>query len=486
MRYVFTQVRIFGWLSALTLGGCLSMAPDFEPPATPVADNYPLQPSQAAAAPAAAAALDWQQFYRDPRLRALIAQALTNNRDLRIAAQRVEETRAMYGIQRADRVPAIDVNAAGTRARVPGDLTISGESQVQSEYRVGLALAPWELDFWGRVRNLSEAARQNFLATESAERAVRLSLIAQVADNWLRLRELDGRLLVARETLASRSESFRIFKQRVDAGATSPLDLVQVETLLRQSQLLSAQLEQARAIQINLLTLLVGAPLDPEAAPPDAPAQVSEDLLSSDLLASFMVGLPSDLLLNRPDIVAAEHRLRGANASIGAARTAFFPTIALTSSIGSASAELGGLFDSGSRAWTFAPVISLPIFEGGRNVANLDLAQARRNTAVAAYEQNIQSAFREVADALAARRWLADQIAIQQAELDAQRERVRMTQLRYDLGATRYFEVLDAQRDLLAAGQQLIQVRREFLSSQVRLFSALGGSSAALATESRH
>lgn len=478
---MYSSPRIFGLLTVLAMGGCLSMAPDFERPASPVADIYPIPSAGLSESAALAAEVDWQHFYRDPQLRLLIDQALANNRDLRIAAQRVEEARALYGIRRADRVPHFNVGANGVRTRVPGDLNVTGEPQVQGEYRAGLTLTPWELDFWGRVRNLSEAARQSFLSTESAERAARLSLIAQLADNWLRLRELDGRLLVALETVATRAESFRILKQRVDAGATSRLDLVQVETLLRQSQLLNVQLEQARASQIHLLTLLVGAPLDPRLIPVTTPAQAGEDLLRADLLANFAVGLPSDLLIHRPDIVAAEHQLRAANANIGAARAAFFPNITLTGMAGTASAELGNLFQAGSGAWTLAPVLSLPIFEGGRNVASLDLAEARRSVAVATYEQSIQLAFRDVADALTARQWLADQITIQQAELDAQRERVRMTQLRYDLGATRYFEVLDAQRDLLSAGQQLIQVRREFLSSQVRLYNALGGSNAVIA-----
>lgn len=487
LRPIFIAgTRIVGAMSALMLSGCLSLAPDYEPPSLPVARNFPVASAFPAQAPAAAVATDaaqlaWRAFYRDPQLQTLIEQALANNRDLRIAAQRVEEARALYGIQRADRVPNINLGADATRARLPGDLNITGESQVQSEYRAGLTMLPWELDFWGRVRDLSEAARRSFLATEAAERAARLSLIAQVADSWLRLRELDGRIAVARETTASRSESFRIFRQRVDLGATSRLDLVQVETLLRQSQLLGAQLEQARASQINLLTLLVGAPLDPAIVPPEAPTSIGADLLGSELLGSFALGLPSDLLTERPDIVAAEHLLRGANANIGAARAAFFPRIALTGTFGSASAELDNLFRSGSHAWTFTPTLSLPIFQGGRNVANLDLAEARRNAAVAGYEQTIQVAFREVADALAARRWLDDQVAIQQAELDAQRDRVRMSQLRYDNGAARYLEVLDARRDLLMAGQQLIQLRREYLSSQVRLFNALGGGSAALA-----
>jgi len=460
-----------GSLSCLTLAllnGCLSLAPDYHRPDLPIANDFPTGEASTADS---AATLAWRSFYQDPQMQALIVEALTNNRDLQIAAQRVEEARAIFGIQRADQFPNFAVGASGARARVPGDLNITGESQLQSEYQAGLNLAPWELDFWGRVRSLKDAAKENFMAAESAQRAADLSLIAQVADAYLRLRELDGRLQLTRETVATRTESFRIFSQRVAVGATSRLDLVQVETLLRQSELLQAQLEQARATQLNLLTLLVGKPLE---------LSVSTTDLGVDATADFPVGLSSEVLTQRPDIVATEHQLKAAHANIGAARAAFFPRVTLMGDFGSASPELGGLFDSGSRAWSFVPSLSLPIFEGGRNRSNLDLAEARRHIAVAQYEKTIQQAFREVADELAARHWLDRQNRILQAELTAQQERVKLAQMRYDNGAVPYLVVLDAQRDLLNVGQQVIQTRRERISSQLRLYNALGGGSAVL------
>ena len=416
-----------------------------------------------------AAETAWRDYFVDPHLRALIARALDNSRDLKNAVLRVAEARAAYGIQRADQLPTIAATANGSRARVPGDLNMSGQSIVSSQYQVGAGLATWELDFWGRVRNLKDAALENYLATDEARRAITLSLIAQVADSYLVLRELDERIALARQTIASREESLRIFKRRFEVGAIAKMDLVQVEVLLQQAQTLAAQLEQGRAVQAHALTLLIGSPLPP--------LQENTGFSDNAVARELRVGLPSDLLLQRPDIVAAEHQLRAAQANIGAARAAFFPRITLTGSAGTASAGLDGLFDSGSRAWNFLPSLSLPIFDAGRNRANLDLAEVRRNLAVTNYEKTVQAAFRDVSDALSARHWLTEQVRIAQATLAAQTERARLSQLRYDNGSTPYFEVLDAQRDLLTAEQQLVQTRRALLSSRVSLYAALGGGS---------
>ncbi|MBP6578973.1 MAG: efflux transporter outer membrane subunit, partial [Acidovorax sp.] len=320
--------------------------------------------------------------------------------------------------------------------------------------------------FWGRVRSLNDAALQNYLASDAARRAVTLGLIAQVAQSELALRELEERLLLAHQAIASRKESLRIFQRRVDVGSASRLNLTQVQTLLSQAEALGAQLEQARAQQANALALLVGAPVGP------TPATVRLDTLQ---MPPLRVGLPSDLLAQRPDIMAAEHQLRAAQAQIGAARAAFFPRVALTGSLGTASAELGGLFDSGSQAWTFSPTISVPLFNGGRLRNNLNLTEVRRDIAVANYEKTVQGAFRDVSDALVAREALAAQLAIAQDARAAQSERARLSQLRYDHGAAAFLEVLDAQRDLLVADQQVVQLRRALLSSQVSLYAALGG-----------
>ncbi len=463
-------------LSAVVLAGCMSLAPAPETPPLPVPEAWPahLEPGTDGAD---AGGLAWQAYFTDPLLQRLIETALANNRDLRLAALRVEEASAAFRIQRADLFPAVGVNAQGGRARVPGDLNMSGRSQVGGEYRAEVGLNTWELDLWGRIRNLEDAALQTWLASDAARQAIHLTLISQVADGYLGLREIDERVAIARQTVTTREESYRIFRRRVEVGSTSKLDLTQVQTLLYQAQALSTQLEQARAAQLHALALLVGA--DPGPLPARAPFD------ETTVLAELRAGLPSDLLVNRPDIISAEHQLRAGDANIGAARAAFFPRIALTGSFGTASADLDGLFDSGSRAWTFMPTLSLPIFDGGRRRANLELSKVRRDIAVAGYEKTIQTAFREVADALSAKRWLAEQLTIQRANLQAQTERARLAKLRYDNGSAAFLEVLDAQRDLLGAQQQLVQARRALLSSQVALYAALGGGTLAAPGESQ-
>ena len=452
--------------AVLLLSGCASLAPPHAVPALPVAGRYPVD-APAAGTGVAAAGLGWREYFADPHLHRLIAQALAHNRDLRSAALRVREARAAHDAQRAERFPAIGIAADGSRSRVPGDLNVSGRPLTAGQYDIGFGTSAWELDFWGRLSNLQDVALENELATEAARRAVALALIAQVADGDLTLRELDERVALARRTVTSREESLRIFTRRFEVGATSKLDLTQVRTLLTQAQSLGAQLAQARAAQAHALGLLVGGPIDPLPA---------EDRFDDAAVArELRAGLPAELLANRPDIIAAEHRLRAAGANIGAARAAFFPRVTLTGSLGTASAGLEGLFAPGSRAWRFAPSLLVPVFDAGRNRAGLDLAETRRDLAVADYEKTVQAAFREVSDALSARQWLAEQVRIQRMALDAQTERARLAKLRYDSGAAAFLEVLDAQRDLLAAEQQLVQVRRAQLSARVALYAALGG-----------
>ncbi|MFA6069027.1 MAG: efflux transporter outer membrane subunit [Janthinobacterium sp.] len=452
-----------GLAATLALAGCASMAPPYAPPPLPVAAQYP----ETDPAGAHAADIAWQAYFADARLQALIAQALAGNRDIRIAALRVEEARAAYGIQRAEQFPTIALGASGSRARVPGDLSVTGRPMTSAQYQTGLNVSAWELDFWGRVRSLKDSALQTLLASDEARRAVGVALVAQVANGYLGLRELDERVELARATVDSRAESLRIFTRRFEVGSISKLDLTQVETLLSQALSLSAQLEQARAVQAHALAQLVGGPVD---LTPD-----TRRFDDASVLQPLHAGLPSALLTQRPDLMAAEHQLRAAQANIGAARAAFFPTISLTAAYGTASAELSGLFDSGSGAWNFAPRLVLPIFDAGRIRANMDLAEVRRDVAVANYEKSVQGAFREVADALSNRRWLALQVDIGKTTLAAQSERARLAKLRYDNGAAPYLEVLDAQRDLLTVEQQLVQTRRALLSSQVSLYAALGG-----------
>lgn len=456
--------------AAMLLGACAPMVAPLHLPEAPVPEQYPLGETEVTALQADE--LAWEQAFADPQLHRLITQALAHNRDLRSAALRVEEARAAWGIQRADLLPAAGLGVDASRARVPGDLNLSGHPVVSGQYQMGLGLASWEIDFWGRVRSLGDAALQAYLAADEARRAATLSLIAQVAQGWLALRELDERLVLARAAIASRNESLRIFTRRFEVGSASRLELAQVRTLAAQARALGAQLEQQRAQQGHALALLAGAPVPPEA---------SGMGLADAAIADVAAGLPSELLTARPDIAAAERRLRSAHASIGAARAAFLPRVTLVGRLGVASAELDGLFEPGSRAWSFAPSISLPLFSAGRLQASLDVAELRRDQAVADYEKTIQAAFRDVADALAARRWLGEQLAVQREALAAQSERARLARLRYDAGSAAFLEVLDAQRDLLAAEQQHVQAQRAVLSARVALYAALGGGSRAIA-----
>ncbi|MDL0433944.1 efflux transporter outer membrane subunit [Marinobacter sp. TBZ242] len=462
-----TRCKSAGVVAALAaLAGCTSLAPPHAPPDIDLPAAYRGVPVADTSQPPAAR-IAWRDYFTDVRLQALIERALADNHDLRSALLRVEEARAAHGIQRADRGPTIALGASGERTRVPGDLNLTGAPQTASQYQVGVGFTSWELDFWGRVRSLDEAALETYLATDEARRAAELSLIARIAEDYYRLRELDERLSLARRTVANREESLRIFNRRVEVGAAAALDLKQVEVLLHQARALDAQLELARTQQANALALLTGSFIEAPFPP--------ERLVDVEAPGAPPPGLPSELLIHRPDIRAAEHALRSANANIGAARAAFFPRIALTGSAGTASAELDGLFGTGSRAWGFSPTLSLPIFDGGRRRASLDLAEIRHEQAVVEYERTIQEAFRDVADALAAQRWLAEQVEMAQAMLEVQRERARLADLRYERGAVTFLEVLDAQRDLLEAEQQWVQRRRELTSARIALYAALGG-----------
>ncbi len=458
--------KILLGILVMALVGC-SLAPTYERPALPTAGVYPGDNGAAVSNAPGVVQLGWREFFTDIRLQKLIAQALEYNRELRIAVQRVEEARGLYGIQRADLFPNVDASGVSDRSRVPPDLSPTGRSYTAEQYAATLNLSAWELDFWGRIRNLTSAALESYLATEEARRAVLISLISQVANAYLIERELDELVDIAQSTLNTRGESYRIMKRRYEVGYGSKLDAIQAEALLNQARSNLAVLQRQRDQNRNALILLIGT----------APALETQPLsrIEKGFVREIGVGLPSDLILNRPDVVAAEHRLKAANANIGAARAAFFPRVVLSGSAGTASAELSGLFAAGSGVWSFVPSVSLPIFEGGRNLAALDVSHARRNLAVADYERTIQGAFREVADALAERRWLAEQVVAQQATLAAQTERTRLAGLRYRDGAAPYLEVLDAERDRFTAAQALVQSRRALLSGSVNLYAALGG-----------
>ena len=449
-------------LAAAVLSAC-SLAPVYQRPAAPVATVYPAA-GQIANVPADSG---WREFFQDPRLQAVIETALANNRDLRTAALRIEEARAQYNIVGADLLPNVAGSASGTRVRGSAATSPTGTSAVGSTYQVGLTLAAYELDFFGRVRSLNEAALAQYLATEEARRAVHISLVAEVAKAYLSERALAEQEELARRTLASREFAYKLSQQRFEVGASSALDLRQNEILQQTARAALATLVRQRTQAVNALTLLAGKQL----AELPAPRSLAEQGIVADLAA----GLPSDLLARRPDIRAAEQRLKAANANIGAARAAFFPRISLTAGLGSASNELSGLFDAGTRTWSFVPQLVLPIFDAGRNRANLTLAQVRNNIAVADYEKAIQAAFREVSDALVARGAIDDQIDAQARVADAQRERLKLAEQRYQNGVASSLDVLDAQRELFSAEQSLVQARLLRLTNAVDLYRSLGG-----------
>jgi multidrug efflux system outer membrane protein len=413
------------------------------------------------------ARLGWHAFFRRPELQGLIGEALANNRDIRIASARVAEARATWRIEGTSLYPQLDAIGTGTRGRNLFNLPGAGATPVDVRQVSAQLSASWEIDFWGRLRNLRDAARWQYLATEEARRAVATSLVAQVANGYLLEREYEERAALARRSIETREESLRIMRRRYEVGAGSKLDMTQAQTLLAQARMTLQALEQDQAVNHNALALLVGHPVT------IAPGTLT--LLDAPEHPPLAVGLPSDLLVNRPDIVEAENRLRAANANIGAARAAFLPNISLAGAYGTMSDELDGLFTGGSEAWSFTPTIRLPLFNAGKLKGNLDVAQARRDGAIAEYEKAIQSAFRDVSDALVRRRQLQLQIDTTKEMLEAQRERARLAQLRFDNGRSAYLEVLDAQRDLFDAEQSLVQLRRAELASVVALYSSLGG-----------
>lgn len=442
------------------LAGC-TMAPTYSQPAAPVPVSWPNGPSyQAATAkplPKPMADISWQEFYQDDKLQKLIALALDNNRNLRIAALNIEKSQAQYRIQRANLIPELDATASA-----------NNQAAVNHQYSVGIGVSAYELDLFGRVQSLKDQALEQYLATEQAQRTVQISLVAEVATTALNLAADRERLKLAQETLKTQQSTFQMTQRRFEVGASSELDLRQVQT-----QVDTARGDVARATSLvaqdeNNLNLVVGCPV---------PAELLPQTLSENLTAvqDIAPGLPSEVLLRRPDVLQAENLLKGFNANIGAARAAFFPRITLVSSIGASSDELSGLFKSGTGAWTFAPQIVLPIFDAGARSAQLKVAEVDRDIAVAQYEKTIQTAFREVTDSLAQHGTIDEQLAAQQSLVKATGTRYILSQTRYDKGIDSYLNVLDAQRSLYSAQQGLIATRLTRLVNQVTLYKVLGG-----------
>jgi len=452
--------------AAAMIAGC-SLTPQLVRPEAPVAPEFPPHAAAPAEANRAAVDIGWREFFPDARLQVLIASALENNRDLRTAALRIEEARAQYNVQAADLLPNVNAGVSGSRSRTPGGVSATGRPLIANVYQVGLSLASFELDFFGRVRSLNEAALASYLATEEAQRAAQISLVAETAKAYLSELGAGEQLVLAQRTLEGREQGYKLAKQRFDVGASSALDLRLNETLVQSARVSVLQLQRQRAQARNALTLLVGRPLG------DLPE--GSDLSSQNVVTAIPAGLPSDLLTNRPDIRAAESRLVAANANIGAARAAFFPRISLTAALGTASTALSGLFDAGSMSWSFTPQLALPIFDAGRNRGNLDLAVVRRDLAVTDYERTIQTAFREAADALVARGTLEEQVEAQRLVREAQADRLNLADQRFRAGVASTLDVLDAQRELFTAEQSLVQTRLQRLTNAVDVYRTLGG-----------
>jgi len=403
----------------------------------------------------------WQDFFKDARLKKLIELSLQNNRDLRVAVLAIEQTRAQYQLRRADALPTVNAGLTGTRGPI-------ASGAVTSTYTAGLSVTAYELDFFGRVRALSQAAQAQVLGSEETRKTVQISLIAAVANTYVSLLANDELLRVTRESLGTRQESLPLTQLKFDNEAASKLELSQAQSLLEGAMAALAQTTRQRAQDENALTLLIGQPLSA-----DLPAGLA--ITAQGMLPDLPAGVPSELLTRRPDIRQAEQQLLANNANIGAARAAFFPRITLTGSVGVVSNDLDTLFSKGTSAWTFAPQLLLPIFDYGRNQANLESAKVARDIAVAQYEKAIQTGFREVADALAGRATLGEQLRAQNAQLAAEQTRMELTDLRFKHGASNAFDVLDAQRSLFATQQAAVQVQAQQVQNLVTLYKVLGG-----------
>lgn len=451
-------------LPALLLAGCVNLAPDYQQPQAPIPQQWPAS----AELGSASAQIGWQAFFLDARLKQVIEQTLANNRDLRVAALNVEKARALYRVQRAEQLPTLNAGGSGTHSRTPASLSGTGSASTTHQYSAALGLSGYELDLFGRIRNLSDAALEDYLALEETRRSTQISLLAEVANAWLTLAADRDLLKLAEDTLTSQQASYELQQRSHALGNTSGLILAQAQTTVESARVDVAAYQSQVQQDLNALNLLAGSQLAEELLP----GGLSEN--SAELL-DVPAGLPSSLLQQRPDVLAAEHGLKSANADIGAARAAFFPSISLTASAGSSSAALSGLFSGGSGAWNFAPSISLPIFDAGSNRANLQAAESERDIQLATYEKTLQSAFREVADVLAERGTLRQRMDAQRALTEATARSQNLADALYRNGASSYLDALDAQRELYAAQQNLISLQLTEQSNRIALYRVLGG-----------
>lgn len=447
------------------LSGCINLAPDYQRPDAPVAEDWH---SGTPVAGEADAAVGWKSFFLDDRLKQLQALALTNNRDMRIAILNIDKARAQYRIQRAAEFPSITADGSGTSTRTPGSLSTTGQSTTSHQYSADIGLSSYELDFFSKAKNLKGEALEDYLSLTETRRSTQISLVAEVATAWLTLAADNQRLKLADETLRSQQETYDLTKRSHDLGGSSGLSLAQAQTTVNSAQGDSAQYRSQILQDINALRLLVGAEVPANLLPDDSLQNVA-------VLVQIPAALPSSVLENRPDVLSAEHTLKAANMDIGVARAAFFPSISLTASAGSASSDLSSLFKAGSGAWTFAPSISVPIFNAGSNRATLDQAKAENEIQVQTYQQTLQTAFREVADALAVRSTLAERLKAQQDLTDASAVSYQLADALYRAGSQSFLEALDSQRSLYSAQQDLITLQLTEQSNRITLYKVLGG-----------
>lgn len=458
-------------LLLLALAGC-TMIPKYKQPPANVSSSWPSVPGykniETTPATVPAAEIGWRDFFRDPKLQQVIALALTNNPSLRAAVQNVVEYRALYHVQQASLVPTVNLNAGGSRQRVPNFFGANGTALSYTEYQLNLGVASYELDLFGQVRSLTRQALENYFATEEARRAAQIALVAQVASAYLTEQEAAGQLAIARQTLDAARQSFALTKRSFEAGVDSQFDLNTASSQLSTASAAVAGYAQQLAEASDNLTLLVGKPLPPELQPP---AYLDLNLCLSDIPA----GLPSDLLEQRPDILQSEHQLKSANANIGAARAAFFPTITLTGSGGYASGSLETLIEPNSTAWLFQPQLVWPIFDLGTAYHQLQADKAVKEADAANYQSTIQTAFKEVADALAVRQTVQSQLADNEALVKADQQTYDLTEAGFKSGVNSTLDVLVTLQTLNSARENLIQVQYSRLISLINLYQALGG-----------
>jgi multidrug efflux system outer membrane protein len=457
------------WIIILLLGGC-TMAPKYERPAAPVPNQWPTgaayEEMKGAAAAPAMQELPWQKFFTDERLQKIIATALKNNRDLRLAVLNVEKSRALYGIQRAELFPTVNAVGTGSKGRVPADLSYTGQDMTVQQYSVNFGMSAWEIDFFGRIRSLKDRALEEYFATDQARRSAQILLVSAVANAYLNLAADRESLNLTTSTLDAQEHAYKLIRRRYDVGLASEIDLRRAQSQADTARGDVARYTQLAALDENALQLLVGSPVPPALLPPE--------LGKARPLRDISPGLSSELLLGRPDVLAAEHRLRAANANIGAARAAFFPRISLTTTFGTASADLSGLFKDGSSTWNFAPQIIVPIFDA-RLWSLYDATRVEKDITIAQYERAIQAAFRETADALAVQGTVNRQVAAQESLVTAFAATYRLSVVRYTKGIDGYLSVLDAQRSLYGAQKGLISLYLFRLANDVALYKALGG-----------